>query len=146
MTATKTTRRAKIARAAFDATEGLGLKRLRASPKAKAIRNSVLADQHQARRSARARIEAAKDAPPAARQAATDAPAPPTAPSAPAHSECPPTARPAAPAKPAIEPTEIAADIGPKMKGMSAKTATAFVESTATITSTSAFREPGCDG
>jgi hypothetical protein len=59
-----TTKKAK-ARAAFDATEGPGLKRLRASPKVKTIRNSVLTDQANGRAEARARIDALKSNPPA---------------------------------------------------------------------------------
>jgi hypothetical protein len=46
----------------FDATEGPGLARLRASPKAVQIRDAVLADQNRARKEARAKVAAGRKA------------------------------------------------------------------------------------
>jgi hypothetical protein len=112
-----------ITKAEYDRLDGPGLTRLRRSPKAKAIREAIIADQAAGTRSARDRwTKAAQDAP----QAATDAPSPALAPSAPAEAPSPPAARPAAPAKAVIAPTPIPVP-AEKMEGMSAKTAAAFM-------------------
>jgi hypothetical protein len=59
----------KTGNAAFDATEGPGLRRLRASPKAEAIREATLADQRSARAKADNRRAKAPQAAPAAQEA-----------------------------------------------------------------------------
>jgi hypothetical protein len=122
MTTTKTSRARK---AAFDATEGPGLMRLRNAKNGEAIRAATLADQKRGRREARARLDAApaaRSGPTAAEDAsrAPDAPAPAASPPAPA------AAAPARPARPPIEPTPIPVP-ALKMEGMNAKSAAAFM-------------------
>jgi hypothetical protein len=135
---TKTAKKTRAAKAAFDTNEGPGLRRLRASKNGEAIRSDVLADQKRARRAARPRIKAtaANAAPaPLAPSAAQECPPPAPAPDAPATPASPPTAAvPPRTARPMprfqrgvdIDPTPIPTP-APKMDGMSTKAAAAFM-------------------